>query len=61
MMTYCLNKKSPISHKESRLLQLLGKIPEHVYFAGNNKEDWIYFVGIELGLNFFVSFFVYRT
>ena len=26
MMTYCLNKKSPISHKESRLLQLLGKV-----------------------------------
>ena len=25
-MTYCLNKKSPISHKESRLLQLLGKV-----------------------------------
>uniref|UniRef100_A0A8C3YE71 Phosphatidylinositol specific phospholipase C X domain containing 1 n=1 Tax=Catagonus wagneri TaxID=51154 RepID=A0A8C3YE71_9CETA len=25
-MTYCLNKKSPISHNESRLLQLLGKI-----------------------------------
>jgi hypothetical protein len=24
-MTYCLNKKSPISH-ESRLLQLLGKV-----------------------------------
>ncbi|XP_073885627.1 PI-PLC X domain-containing protein 1-like isoform X3 [Macaca fascicularis] len=24
-MTYCLNKKSPISHKESRLLQLLNK------------------------------------
>ena len=23
MMTYCLNKKSPISHKESRLLQQL--------------------------------------
>ena len=26
MMTYCLNKKSPISHKKSRLLQLLGKV-----------------------------------
>ena len=26
MITYCLNKKSPISHKESRLLQLLGKV-----------------------------------
>ena len=26
IMTYCLNKKSPISHKESRLLQLLGKV-----------------------------------
>uniref|UniRef100_A0A4W2I8D6 PI-PLC X domain-containing protein 1 n=1 Tax=Bos indicus x Bos taurus TaxID=30522 RepID=A0A4W2I8D6_BOBOX len=26
MMTYCLNKKSPISHKESRLLQTLGKV-----------------------------------
>ena len=25
-MTYCLNKKSPISHKELRLLQLLGKV-----------------------------------
>ena len=25
-MTYCLNKKSPISHKESRLLRLLGKV-----------------------------------
>uniref|UniRef100_A0A4X1TE16 Phosphatidylinositol-specific phospholipase C X domain-containing protein n=3 Tax=Sus scrofa TaxID=9823 RepID=A0A4X1TE16_PIG len=25
-MTYCLNKKSPISHNESRLLQLLAKI-----------------------------------
>ncbi|KAM5195869.1 PI-PLC X domain-containing protein 1 isoform 1-T1 [Hipposideros larvatus] len=24
-MTYCLNKKSPISHKESRLLQVLAK------------------------------------
>ncbi|PNJ90375.1 PLCXD1 isoform 6, partial [Pongo abelii] len=24
-MTYCLNKKSPISHEESRLLQLLNK------------------------------------
>lgn len=24
-MTYCLNKKSPISHKESRLLQLLAR------------------------------------
>ncbi|KAI4545717.1 hypothetical protein MG293_005983 [Ovis ammon polii] len=26
MMTYCLHKKSPISYKESRLLQLLGNV-----------------------------------
>ena len=25
-MTYCLNKKSPITHKESRLLQFVGKV-----------------------------------
>ncbi|XP_071462365.1 PI-PLC X domain-containing protein 1 isoform X3 [Marmota flaviventris] len=25
-MTYCLNKKSPVSHSESRLLQLLSKV-----------------------------------
>lgn len=25
-MTYCLNRKSPISQKESRLLQLLAKV-----------------------------------
>lgn len=25
-MTYCLSRKSPISHSESRLLQVLGKV-----------------------------------